>query len=748
MSDIFTTTDYSLRNLVDDIEMGRIGLPDIQRPFVWPDSKVRDLFDSLHRGFPVGHLLFWKNGSATERVIGHNKKRKHPELVVVDGQQRLTSLYAILKGAPITDKNWNEKRIRIAFNPMTGKFEVANVAISKDKSWIPDISVVFADSSYTVIRNYLDANSLVRQVDAGMERRIEKNIERLHRLETFNFTALELNADAQEDVIAEVFVRINSKGQNLKQADFVLTLMSVFWEDGRKNLEAFCRDAKQPSANPATSPYNHIIRPDPSQLLRPSVALAFRRASIRHVYSILRGKNLATRVFSEEMRDQQFERLERAQAQTLNLRHWHDFLSCIRMAGYRTRKMIWSDTNLLFSYTLYLIGRTEYAVDEMVLRRTIAQWFFMSAMTRRFSASSETVMEKDLAALQGKTTADDFVGTLKQICDTELTRDYWNIALPNTMKAAWSPSFEAYLAAMVVLDAPVLFSNVKLADVLDPATALGLPIDKHHLFPKSYLKTLGFDPVKDANRIANYTYMERTDNIRIGDQSPKEYVPRLKQRFDTGELERMASLHALPANWEEMEYQDFLESRRELMAAIVKKGYDLIAAEAKDSTGVQREKPGEDLLAIIAAGETSKVEFKSSLRTNLHTNSRDGRMESAVLKTLAAFMNTDGGRLVVGVADDGAAIGVDVDGFANEDKMHLHLMNVVSGRCGAEAATLLDARFESYGASRVLVVDCRRSRRPVYVKEGDTQRFFVRTGPATRELTGGDLVSYVDGRGS
>lgn len=748
MSDIFTTTDYSLRNLVDDIEMGRIGLPDIQRPFVWPDSKVRDLFDSLHRGFPVGHLLFWKNGSATERVIGHNKKRKHPELVVVDGQQRLTSLYAVLKGAPITDKNWREKRIRIAFNPKTGKFEVANVASSKDKSWIPDISVVFTDSSYTVIRNYLDANSLVRPIDAAMERRIEKNIERLHRLETFNFTALELNTDVQEDVIAEVFVRINSKGQNLKQADFVLTLMSVFWEDGRKNLEAFCRDAKQPSANPATSPYNHIIRPDPSQLLRSSVALAFRRASIRYVYSILRGKNLATGVVSKTMRDSQFTRLEQAQAQTLNLRHWHDFLSCIRMAGYRTEQMIWSDTNLIFSYALYLIGRTDYTIDEMVLRRTIAQWFFMSAMTRRFSRSSDTAMEKDLAALYGTTTADDFVGTLKRICDTELTRDYWTIALPNTLNAAKGPSFEAYLAAMVVLDAPVLFSNVKLADVLDPGTALGLPIDRRHLFPKNHLRTLGFDPVKDANKIANYTYMERTDNIRISDQSPKEYVPRLEQRFDAGELERMASLHALPANWEEMEYRDFLESRRELMAAIVKKGYDLIAAEAKDSSGVQREKPEEDLIAVIAAGETSKVEFKSSLRTNLHTNSRDGRMESAVLKTLAAFMNTDGGRLVVGVADDGAAIGVDVDGFANEDKMHLHLINVVSGRCGAEAATLLDARFESYGASRVLVVDCKKSRRPVYVKEGDTQRFFVRTGPATRELTGGDLVSYVDGRGS
>ena len=598
------------------------------------------------------------------------------------------------------------------------------------------------DSSYTVIRNYLDANSLV--LDAVMERRITKNIERLHRLETFNFTALELNADVSEDIIAEVFVRINSKGQNLKQADFVLTLMSVHWDDGRKKLEDFCREAKRPSAHPTSSPHNHLVKPDAFQLLRPSVALAFRRASIRHVYSILRGKDLATGALSEAKRVEQFKKLKQAQAQTLNLRYWHDFLICIRMAGYRSSQMIRSEVNLMFSYALYLIGRTEYEVDEMILRRTIAQWFFMSAMTQRFTGSSETAMEKDLTSLQSKHTTDGFVGTLKDICNTELTRDYWNITLPDNLEAigSSSPSFMAYLAAMVVLDAPVLFSSARLTDVLDPGIALGLSIDKHHLFPKNHLKKLGLDTTKDANRMANYAYVERTDNLRVADQPPTEYVPMLKSRLSTGDLERMYLCHALPSDWEEMEYQDFLATRRERMAAVVKNGYEKIVAEARDRSCV----PEEGVGTTIASGEGSKVEFKATLRTNLRTGEKDSRMESAVLRTLAAFMNTAGGRLIIGIADDGTAVGIDVDRFPNEDKMHLHLMNIVSGRCGLEAATCVDARFEWHGPGRVLIADCRRSRRPVYVKDGNTQKFFVRIGPASRELTGGDLVDYVDGR--
>src|SRR5207244_8213430 len=128
-------------------------------------------------------------------------------------------------------------------------------------------------------------------------RQMKKTMQRLSGLLTFPFTALELSAQTDEEQVAEVFVRVNSKGTPLNQADFILTLMSVFWDDGRAELENFCRFARTPTTGQA-SPFNHFIQPDPDQLLRASVGLGFKRARLTYVYSILRGKDLETGEFS------------------------------------------------------------------------------------------------------------------------------------------------------------------------------------------------------------------------------------------------------------------------------------------------------------------------------------------------------------------------------------------------------------------------------------------------------------------
>ena len=145
---IFAKVDYTLRSLMDAIEMGTIGLPDLQRPFVWKNAKIRDLFDSMYQGFPVGYLLFWENGAADgARAIGTDNKQRVPQMLIVDGQQRLTSLYAVIRGIPVVRENYQQEIIEIAFNPLLQKFEVADAAIRQDKTYIPNISVIWAPNS-------------------------------------------------------------------------------------------------------------------------------------------------------------------------------------------------------------------------------------------------------------------------------------------------------------------------------------------------------------------------------------------------------------------------------------------------------------------------------------------------------------------------------------------------------------------------------------------------------------------------
>jgi len=527
---VFNKVDFTLGQLIDLIAMGHIGLPDIQRPFVWKNAKVRDLFDSMYKGYPVGYLLFWKNGLVDyKRGIGTDHKQKPPQLVIVDGQQRLTSLYAVVKNVDVLRENFETENICIAFNPLEEKFEVADAAIRRDKAFIPDISLLWDENTdlFEVVADYLEGVESTREISPEENKAIKKAISNLQGLLNFPFTVLELASDVDEEAVSDVFVRINSKGTPLNQADFILTLMSVFWDEGRAALEAFCRASRQPSKD-AASPFNHFIEPSPDQLLRVGVGVAFKRARLKYVYSILRGKDLETEKFSDELRDQQFDLLKDAQSRVLNLQNWHDFMNCIRQAGFRSGKMISSQNNLLFSYMLYLIGRTEYKVDEFTLRRVIARWFFMSAVTGRFTSSPESAMEFDLARLRNISTADEFVKTLNHICEITLTSDFWNLSLPTYLATSSprSPSLFAYHAALVLLDARALFSKSKVSDLLDPAIkAHKSAVERHHLFPKGFLARQGITAIRETNQIANYALVEWGDNIEISDQSPAEYVP-------------------------------------------------------------------------------------------------------------------------------------------------------------------------------------------------------------------------------
>lgn len=741
---LFKEVRYDLGTLVNYIEMGEIGLPDIQRPFVWKDTKVRDLFDSMYRGYPIGYLLFWQNAFTEDsKQIGAEAKQKPARLLIVDGQQRLTSLFAVIQGVEVVRENYQKERIEISFNPITERFAVSDAAIKKDRSFIPNISTLWNKSTdiFELVDMYVKTNQEVAGLTTDDIKKVRQSVARLSNLLNYPFTALELSPSITEEQVAEIFVRINSEGKPLNQSDFILTLMSVFWDEGRFLLEDFCRKAKAPSTG-EPSPYNLISQPDPDQLLRVCVGLGFKRARLHYVYSILRGKDLETGEFSEQRRIEQFEILKNAQSRVLNLTYWHDFLKTIALSGYRNSDYISSQTNLMFAYTLYLIGRTEYKVEEFKLRQVIARWFFMSSLTGRYTGSPESAMEFDLARFRNVTEADEFIGELERICAEVFTDDYWSINLPNSLatSSSRSPSLFAFYASLVLLEANALFSKQKVADLIDDSIkSTRSALERHHLFPKAYLKTKGITELRDTNQIANYAIVEWNDNSAISDKAPKEYVPQLEARFSQPEITKMYYWHGLPDNWVEMEYKEFLMRRRERIAQIIAEAYHKLKSDLKQENEISHH----SIADIIAQGETGAVEFKSTLRTNLHTGSPDPRIELSVLKTIAGFLNAKGGTLLIGVSDNKEALGLSMDGFESDDKLHLHLVNLLNDRIGSHWTVYLHIRFEDHEGKRVLAIDCLPSRVPTYVKDGQSQRFYVRAGNSTSELQGSQAQDYI-----
>jgi hypothetical protein len=579
----FKKVDYDLGGLLHYIEIGDIALPDIQRPFVWSNAKVRDLFDSMYRGFPVGYFLFWENitGGGTKQIGVGTKQHTVARLLIVDGQQRLTSLFAVFRGRKVLDEDYKERQIEVAFRPRDGKFEVADIAIRRDPEWIANISLLWASgqSSYQMVKAFLKQLAVAKGAltDAD-ENQISHNLDRLFDLQKYPFTALEIAATMDEEQVADIFVRINSEGVRLNQADFILTLMSVFWDDGRRALEQFCRSARQaPAPGSPPSPFNHFIQPDPAQLLRVAVALGFERGRMKSVYQILRGKDMDTGEFSASRRDDQFALLQTAQGEVLNLMHWHQYLSSLIGAGFRSGEMISSQTALLYAYAFYLIGRKRFALPEYRLQRLIGRWFFAASLTGRYTSSPETVMDGDLNRLKGVKDGEAFVVMLEGLMANDLTNDFWTVTLPFNLdsSSARNPELFAYMAAQNRLGAPVLFSHKKVAELLDPAIkATKKSLERHHLFPRAWLERNDVDDLKQINQVANFALLEWPDNIDISDTSPSEYVAQLKGRFSPEQWLAMHENHALPPGWEEMTYEQFLPERRKLMAAIIRRGFE------------------------------------------------------------------------------------------------------------------------------------------------------------------------------
>lgn len=748
---LFKEVGYSLSKLIDDIEMGDIGLPDIQRPFVWKNSKVRDLFDSMFRGYPVGYFLFWENKvGAKTKQIGTNNHQRVPSLLIVDGQQRLTSLYAVLKGIPVVREDYESEHIEIAFRPTDGTFQVCDAAIRKDPEYLPSISDLFASgaSQFRIVGEYLERVRSHREKNdrtftAEEKQACEQNLQRLFNLTGYPFTTLQLSANIEEEQVAEVFVRINSEGKKLNQADFILTLMSVFWEDGRKELEDFCRKARQPSTN-GPSPFNHFLDPSPDQLLRVAVGMAFRRARLKSAYSVLRGKDMETEVFSEEQRDKQFARLQEAQAHVLNLTHWHDFLGILRQSGFTGANLISSQTTVYYAYVLYLIGRIDLKVKPNTLGQVIGRWYFMASVTSRYTGGSpESLMERDLAALREVKSGGEFLAWVEREIVAELTTDFWTVTLPNRLdtSSATSPLVYAYLASLNLLNARALFSKKHTRDVLDPAIQSSKPAaERHHLYPKSYLEDLGFKSARETNQIANYALVEWNDNITISDSPPAEYFPKYWSRLTPPEQANQAYWHALPAGWEEMEYQDFLDARRKGIAKVISDGFQRLTL---GETITQDE---DSLESRISRGEGMQTEFKGTLRVNLHTGQPDPKMEHAVLKTIAAFLNSKGGTLFIGVNDEGEVIGLENDNFASEDKMALHLDNLIKDRLGGPVFACIKTTYSELGGKRFLAVECSPSNKAVFLKNGGSEEFFIRAGASSPALPGSQAHEYIQQR--
>lgn len=593
MKDRYSVTTYSVQSILGFIDSHEIAIPEMQRPFVWDGVKVRDLIDSLYKGYPTGYLITWKNPDVKVKGGGTAQGKT----VLIDGQQRVTALSAALAGKAVLNDDYETRRIKIAFNPLydgeDSPFAVWTAPISKDKRWIPDIAEIFAPSfdSYSFVTEYVEANK------GAIPAAVNASINELRAISTRQMGVIQVDADCSIDEVTDIFIRINSKGVVLSQADFAMSKIASDETYGgsmmRKAIDYWCHLAVKPEfwstitghdAEFMASEYasksewlkndrEDIYDPDYGDLLRVSFMHMFGRGKLADLVALLSGRDFEERDYKSDIANDSYEKLHEGVLKFMSKDNFKDFTLALRSVGFTSKTLMASNNAIDFAYNLYLTLRQDSSIPATEVKRYVQRWYVMSVLTGRYSAAPESRMDRDIRQISQR----GFLGVWADIKASQLADTFWTVGVPqqlvttSTRNGAWL----VYVASQIKDANNTLFSNkVKVSDVV---STMG---DIHHIFPKAYLKKELQATNTLCNQVANYTYLEKRINIAVGEKRPGNYFSEARAACASGasyfgdlttvqELTQNMAANCIPEDIFDMgaeDYDGFLTERRVLMA--------------------------------------------------------------------------------------------------------------------------------------------------------------------------------------
>lgn len=593
----YSVNQHPIQTLITWIQSKEIAIPEIQRPLVWSATKVRDLLDSLYRGYPIGYIIIWRNPNVRlkDGSISVGKR------ILIDGQQRLAALMGALLGWKLVSKDYRKIRIKIAFHPLERRFEVSNPAIEKDKSWIPDIAQVFSpDFKFLkAVQKYAMING-IEDLDS-----VHESLESLKSIVNNPIGVIELNADLDIETVTEIFIRINSAGVELSQADFAMSKIAANEVYGghllRKAIDYFCHLAVAPEFYETLVETDReftkteyfrkmtwlrhenddIYDPSYTDMLRVAFTSEFKRGRLEDLVALLSGRNFETREYEERIAEESFDRLNKGVFNFINETNFKRLVMILRSAGFVDSSLIRSQNAINFAYIIYLHLR-EQQHPAAQIESWVRRWFVLSVLTGSYSGSPESMFDYDIKRINEM----GFEKYLQQVENAELSDAFWEFSLPQQLSSSivTNPSFKVFLAAQVKMqDKGFLSKDITVHDLIVHKG------DYHHIFPRNYLKKHGLSRGQ-YNQVANYVMTQSEINIAIGDKTPLQYFREVFEQCEGGPLkyggiqdkeELLANLkmNCIPYEPELLtveNFERFLEKRRALMSEKIRDYYRML----------------------------------------------------------------------------------------------------------------------------------------------------------------------------
>ena len=685
-------------DLMNRIRLHEIALPEFQREYVWDVAQAQQLLESLYHSYPTGSLLFWetttppatKSAAVAPSYAGQQQ-------IILDGQQRLTALYLLTQDEPPPYYGAHEikhdPRV-LHFDLTTGAFQVVPANKACPPAWV---------ATSECFRNQADGQpdivAIARAVTTMQQgpavtdliQQYANKLSRVRGILDYDYPVQTVPVSATLDAAIDVFDRVNSSGTKLTPAELALTHISGKWPEARQTMNVLLQQLAQ----------QHF------------------RFDLDFLVGGLAGVVSGQAHFAE---------LHYLPAATIQA-GWQQLATALNSVidTLRTHAAITSDQHLssvdvLIPLVVYVARQGGSFPVEQARRRAI-YWLYAANMWGRYTGERDQRLAYDLSLIRGHDEPwNELVGAI--------IAQRGRIDVRASDLEGRGPEHPLYRMALTTMAAQ---------GATDWATGVALAslpqVHSHPLFPLpaqpdaagEYLRR------KQADEIAN--------QIFLLSEPPAPLLPKLARQPSTT-LEQ----HCIPADaslWQAQHFDAFLSARREHIAAAINSRLQAFSAA---NIPVQPR----TLTDLCRAGESARMEYKASLRWSIKESKKDEKLELVVIKTIAAFLNTEGGLLLIGVQDDGSVYGIEHD-FAttrdgDADWFERHLRSLISAAMGMECNRYVGITFESTVDGMVCVVQVTRSPQPIFCRhrqDATFSSFYIRTGNATNMLYTAELSQYI-----
>lgn len=697
-------SQQTITNLISDIRSRELILPEFQRGYVWNPTQVREYLQSLYRGYPTGSFLIWKTPNpGLVRGEGARDDKGSVFQLILDGQQRLTSVYTLIEGEPPPFYEGENLFFDIYFNVETEEFRrYSKIAMKDHHEWVG-----VTDFLKVGIGDFLKKDGPCPPEQRAFLFDYFDRLNKLDRIKSYTYY-LDTLGEREMDEAVRIFNLVNKQGTPLDKAELALSHICAIWPGARSIFRAAAADL-------AAAGYTF----DLSFLIRVLSAVATGSGRIEPIYAI---------------------KLDAIQDAWARARKSLEYLvNVLKTDGHMPSSGSLTSQNVVIPLVCFL-SRNGSKFSSETQKKQFLHWMYNALIWARYTGPTETRLTQDIQALDGpeptKVLLDNIIadrGRLK-LEGSDLHGASWRTAF-------WSLAYVVALSRGAqdwVNGLPVHGNLLGKANV----------IEYHHIFPQSllyaptgpYNTALSKDQQR-VNEIANLAFLTSVGNKEISNKKPAAYLPEVRSHFPHALSQQSVPLN--PALWELDRYEEFLTERREMLASAINGFLDSLLVE-----GTPR---GTTIEEYVAGGESDSVEFKGSLRWDWKEKRVNKELSKSVAKTIAGFMNGKGGTLVVGVSDDGQAWGIEADyqTFANHkdrDGWQQALVAILSAYLSGPTAALIDCTFSEFQGKTVAVIHADPWHKPVFLSDGGATEFYLRNGNTTQRLEGKELLAYTHER--